>query len=139
MAGLRMGLAYASQEIIDVLNKIKYPYNVNMLTQKLVLEALDKVTEKDQWVRKLVAQRDDLTEMLAKLKLVEKVYPSDANFILVKVPDARRVYNFLVDRKIIIRDRSKVYLCEGCLRITVGAKSENLALYKALAEYECNS
>jgi len=136
MAGLRMGLAYASKEIVDVLNKIKYPYNVNMLTQKLVFEALDQVQEKDQWVKDLIAQRTGLMELLSNLKIVEKTYPSDANFILVKVPDPRKVYNFLVERKIIIRDRSKVHMCEGCLRFTIGTKSENMALYNALVEYE---
>ena len=135
LAGLRMGIAYASKEIVSILSKIKYPYNVNVMTQKLVLDALDNVKEKEKWVNEILAQRTNLTKMLAGLKLVEKIYPSDANFILVKVPDTRKIYDYLVNRKIIIRDRSKVHMCEGCLRITIGSEPENKALYEALVEY----
>jgi histidinol-phosphate aminotransferase len=135
MAGLRMGLAFASQEIVDVLNKIKYPYNVNMLTQKLVFEALDNVEQKEQWVNDLVKERKMLTDNLSTLKIVEKIFPSDANFILIKVPEPRKVYDYLVEQHIVIRDRSKVQMCEGCLRITIGTNAENKAFYKALSEY----
>jgi histidinol-phosphate aminotransferase len=136
LAGLRMGIAFASPEIISILNKIKYPYNVNFMTQKLVLEALSEVDEKDKWVKNLLAERKNLTDMLSGLKMVQHIYPSDANFILVKVPHPRDVYNYLVSKQIIIRDRSKVSMCEGCLRITVGTPDENKAMVAALKEME---
>jgi histidinol-phosphate aminotransferase len=136
LAGLRLGIAYASEEIISILNKIKYPYNVNVMTQKLALEALDEFKAKENWVNEILLQRKYLIEMFSGLKLTIKIYPSDANFILVKVPDARKIYDYLIDKKIIIRDRSKVAMCEGCLRITVGNKYENKALYDALVEFE---
>jgi histidinol-phosphate aminotransferase len=136
LAGLRMGTAYASKEIIAILNKIKYPYNVNIKTQQLVTEALDNVKEKETWVHEILIQRQYVVEMLSGFKLVQKIYPSDANFILVKVPDAKGIYDFLINKKIIVRDRSKVALCDGCLRITIGNKYENHALYEALLEYD---
>ena len=136
MAGLRMGLAFASKEIVDILNKIKYPYNVNILTQKIVCEAIDRVEEKDKWVNALVEERKYLIYNLSGIRLVEKIYPSDANFILIKVSDPRKIYNYLVEQQIVIRDRSKVHMCEGCLRITIGTSAENHAFYKALAEYK---
>lgn len=136
LAGLRLGIAYASKEIIAVLNKIKYPYNVNVMTQKLALEALDDVKVKENWVNEILLQRKYLVDMLSSLSLIQKIYPSDANFLLVKVPDARKIYDYLVEQKIIIRDRSKVSMCEGCLRITVGNSKENQALYNALKEFD---
>lgn len=136
LAGLRLGIAYASKEIIAILNKIKYPYNVNVMTQRLALEALADTKGKENWVSELLLQRKYLIEMFSGLKLTLRIYPSDANFILVKVPDARKIYDYLINRKIIIRDRSKVAMCEGCLRITVGNKYENKALYDALTEYD---
>jgi histidinol-phosphate aminotransferase len=136
MAGLRMGLAYASKEIVDILNKIKYPYNVNILTQKLVLEALDKNGDKEEWVKAIIDERKYLIENLLTIKLVEKIFPSDANFILIKVKEPKKIYDYLVERQIVIRDRSKVHMCEGCLRITIGTNAENQAFYKALSEYK---
>ena len=136
LAGLRMGIAFASEQIIAILNKIKYPYNVNSMTQKLVFEALNNVKEKEAWVAELLSERKHLVELLSSLKMVEKIFPSDANFLLIKVPNPREVYSYLIDRKIIIRDRSKVSMCEGCLRITVGSKEENKALCDALVAYE---
>ena len=136
LAGLRLGIAFASEEIIKILNKIKYPYNVNVMTQKLALEALNEAQEKENWVEEILLQRKYLVEMLSGLKITLEVYPTDANFLLVKVPDARKIYDYLINKKIIIRDRSKVAMCEGCLRITVGNKYENKALYDALVAYE---
>ena len=136
LAGLRLGIAFASEEIIKILNKIKYPYNVNVMTQKLALEALNEAKEKENWVEEILLQRKYLVEMLSGLKITLKVYPTDANFLLVKVPDARKIYDYLTNKKIIVRDRSKVAMCEGCLRITVGNKYENKALYDALVAYE---
>jgi histidinol-phosphate aminotransferase len=135
LAGLRMGIAYASEEIIAIYNKIKYPYNINALTQQLIFDALNETEEKDAWVKEILLQRKELTEMLKTFPFVEKIYPSDANFILVRVKEARKIFDYLIDRKIITRDRSKVTLCEGCIRITVGKESENKTLVEALKTY----
>lgn len=132
LAGLRMGVAYASENVISVLNKIKYPYNVNMVTQKLVLEALNNNSAKDNWVKDIIYERQILIEKLNTLSIIEIIYPTDANFILAKVNNAQKIYNYLVDNKIIVRDRSKVQLCDECLRITVGNAKENEQLIKAL-------
>ena len=132
LAALRMGIAFSSRSVITILNKVKYPYNVNMLTQNLILEALHKDYQKNDWVKQILDQRKLLIEELKKLPIVEKIYPSDANFVLVKVLNANATYNYLVENKIITRDRSKIQLCDQCLRITVGDKSENKALVDAM-------
>jgi histidinol-phosphate aminotransferase len=135
LAGLRMGIAFASKQIIDVLNKIKYPYNVNSMTQRLVLEALDDSKGTESIVNNILNQRSQLIKKLSDLSKVKKIYPSDANFILVRIDDAKKAYDFLVNKQIIVRDRSKVHLCEGCLRITVGTPGENKSLLEALEIY----
>jgi histidinol-phosphate aminotransferase len=135
MAGLRMGIAYAGEEIIKIFNKIKYPYNVNTVTQKLVFEALNETEEKDQWVKEILQQRDFLSRKLREFKFVEKIYPSDANFLLIRMKDARKIFDYLIERKIITRDRSKVSMCEGCIRITVGKEEENKELLRTLEGY----
>jgi histidinol-phosphate aminotransferase len=134
LAGLRLGMAFTSEEIINILNKIKYPYNVNIRTQELALDALENKATKDKWVEELVAERDNLSKSLKKLAMVDKVYPSDANFLLVRVKDAHQTYKSLMDMKIIVRDRSKVTLCYNCLRITVGTPQENERLLEALKQ-----
>jgi histidinol-phosphate aminotransferase len=134
LAGLRLGMAFSSNEVIAVLNKIKYPYNVNIKTQELALEALDNVYKKDIWVEEILSSRDKLTKALKSLRIVEKIFPSDANFILVKVQDAPATYQYLMEKGIIVRDRSRVTLCYNCLRITVGTPEENETLIKALKE-----
>ena len=134
LASVRCGMAFASEEIIGYFNKIKFPYNINLLTQKFVSSRLDYETQKNEWVEMLVNQRNKLSVQLAAFPWVEKVYPSDANFLLVKVPDADLLYGQLVERGIIVRNRHTVSLCLGCLRITIGAKEENAALLKALKE-----
>lgn len=136
LAGLRLGTAYASEEIIAVINKIKPPYNINQLTQELALEALSKLLKKEELVSEILFQREKLVNELSKINFIEKIYPSDANFVLMKTADGKKVYDFLVDQKIITRDRSKVSLCEGCIRITVGTKEENERLVKAIKEYK---
>jgi histidinol-phosphate aminotransferase len=136
LAGLRLGTAYASEEIIAVINKIKPPYNINQLTQELALEALGKVKKKEEMVAEILAQRDKLVEQMNEIKFITKIYPSDSNFVLIKTNDGKEVYNFLVEKKVITRDRSKVTLCEGCIRITVGTKEENDLLVKALKAYK---
>jgi histidinol-phosphate aminotransferase len=134
MAGLRVGMAFADTEIIKVLIAIKYPYNISELVQQTVLKALEYSSAKDKMVEEIIFHREELVKELKKLKCVQKIYPSDANFILVKLHDAKSYYNALIKRKIIVRDRSSLHGCDGCLRITVGTKDENKILIKALRE-----
>ncbi|WP_167608895.1 histidinol-phosphate transaminase [Maribellus sediminis] len=132
MAGIRLGMAFASVQIIGILNKIKYPYNLNILTQQKALELLDQHEQVIDWVKLLIAERDEMTTELQKLPFVVEVYPSDANFLLVRMYDARGIYEYLVEEGIIVRDRSKVHLCDDSLRITVGSKEENITLLTTL-------
>jgi len=132
LAGLRLGMCYASEEIISILNKIKYPYNVNIRTQELALDALENAYRKDIWVDEILRERTMLADALQKLSIVEKVFPSDANFLLVRVKDAQSTYQYLMDNRIIVRDRSRVNLCYNSLRITVGTPEENQRLLQAL-------
>lgn len=134
MAGIRLGMAFAHPEIIRIFNKIKYPYNINILTQEKALELLDHAEEKQEWVNTIVDERGKMVRKLFKLPFVQVVYPSDANFILVKMHDARGIYEYLTEQKIIVRDRSKIALCDDCLRITIGSPEENKKLRKALKE-----
>ncbi len=135
LAGLRLGMAFASAAIIEVLNKVKPPYNINQSTQELVLAALEEVGQVNDMIRILVDMREALAEVFRSIPTVEKVYPSDANFILVKMKDARKVYEFLLTKGIVLRDRSNVKLCEDCLRITVGTEQENTLLVDAMLEW----
>lgn len=135
MAGIRLGMAFASSEIIQVLNKIKYPYNLNILTQQKALELLENKEQVDTWVKMLIEERGKMAKYLAKLPFVTKIYPSDANFLLVSMTDARGIYNYLVDSGIIVRDRSKIHLCYNSLRITIGTMDEDNLLLQALKEY----
>jgi len=134
LAGIRLGMAFASEEIVSILSKIKYPYNINLLTQDKALEMLQHTDRKDNWVKTILSQKIILETKLAKLLNVVAIYPSDANFILVKTLSAKKIYDALVDRQIIVRDRSRVSLCGECLRITVGSENENQTLLKALEE-----
>lgn len=136
LAGLRVGMAFASQQIIDVFNKIKPPYNINVASQQIALEALDNIEQINSWIKTIVTQRGIIAKELEKLSFVKKVYPSDANFILVKVDGPNEIYNFLTEKQIIIRNRSTVALCEGCLRITIGTEEENTKLLNALKSYK---
>lgn len=134
LAGLRLGMAFASTDIVDVLNKIKYPYNVNIQTQDLALNALSFSGQKDQWVKEIIEQRKKMAGDLSGLSITRKVYRSDSNFLLVKVKEAVKTYQYLMNRGIIVRDRSNVTLCNDCLRITIGTPAENEHLVKALKE-----
>ena len=136
LAGLRLGMAFASEEIIEVFNKIKPPYNINQATQELALKALDQVEQVNDWIKETVSQREQVSELLRTFDYVLHVYPSDANFILVKTSEPREIYTHLVDASVIVRDRSKVELCEGCLRITIGTPAENERLIAALQQYK---
>lgn len=131
-AAIRCGIAYASPEIIAFFNKVKYPYNVNLLTQQQAVKVLSNPEKQRRQVEEILAQRDVLRELLSMLPCVEKIYPSDANFLLVKVADANAMYLALQQRGIIVRNRNKVQLCQGCLRITVGTPEENAALYEEM-------
>lgn len=134
LAAIRMGMAFASPEIIGLLSKVKYPYNINELAQEYALIQLDKEEEKDRWVADLLKERDVLMKLLPTLPFVEKMYPSDANYILVKVDDATTKYKKMAEMGVIVRNRSSVALCKDCLRITVGTKKENEELIAALKE-----
>lgn len=136
LAALRLGIAIADPEIIKVLNRIKPPYNINAVTQEKALEALARADEKDKLVEEILKERNYLTEELSKLETVIKVFPSEANFLLVKIKGGRKSYEHLIDKKIITRDRSKVMLCQDSIRITVGTHEENTALIDALKTYK---
>jgi histidinol-phosphate aminotransferase len=136
MANVRMGMAYAQKEIIEVLSAIKYPYNINGITQQVVLQSLQNVDKKEAMVRELLQQREIIMESLRNLKMVEHVFSSETNFILARFKNARRVYEKLVSRNIIIRDRSGLSNCDGCLRITVGKPQENEMLLALLKEMD---
>jgi len=135
-AAIRLGMGFASPEIIEILTKIKYPYNVNLLTQQKALEILDKREEQKEWVAAILKERGRIADELLQLPVVEKIYPTDANFFLVKVTDADGIYKYLVAKGIIVRNRNTVALCGNCLRITVGTPSENQILVEALKAYQ---
>lgn len=135
LAALRIGMAFASEEIIEVMNKVKPPYNINQASQELALQALENVDQVNEMIREIVRQRDELEKNLRQLPQVLHIFPSDANFLLVKVNDAKGIYNFMLEKGIVLRDRSRVELCAGCLRITVGTASENEQLVAALKSY----
>jgi histidinol-phosphate aminotransferase len=135
LAAIRLGMAFASPEIIAIYNKVKYPYNVNQLTQQQALKALKDPFETDKWVKMLLGERARLMTAFQELPICEKVYPTDANFFLAKMTDAKKIYDYLVDRGIIVRNRHRVQLCQNCLRITIGMKGENNELLAALRQY----
>lgn len=136
IAALRLGMAFASTDIIHYLNKIKPPYNVNLQTQKSGLQVLEMHEAKDQQVKELLQQREILSGKISKLSIVEQVYPSNANFLLVKVKDANKLYQYLMEHKVIVRNRSNVKLCGNCLRITIGTPAENKILLQAFHTFE---
>lgn len=135
LASLRLGMCFASEEIIKILNKIKPPYNLSGATQAILLEALDYGDAKNQVVKEILVERAHLQQELNKLPLVKHIYPSDANFLLVRFENASEVMQYLLDEKIIVRDRSKVILCDGCLRLTIGTAEENQLLLEALMAF----
>jgi len=135
LAALRLGMNFASTEIINILNKIKPPYNINQATQELALKALDHLEDVNTMIKETVKERESLVKDLVQLPSVQKVYPSDANFVLTKMMDATSIYNYLKEKGIIVRNRSNVILCEDCLRITVGTPKENEQLITALKNY----
>ena len=136
LAAVRLGMAFADKYIISVFNKIKYPYNINQLTQEYVYESLQLIEKKEKWVKQINQNRLSLMNELKALSLVKNIYPSDSNFFLIKVDEPNKVYDYLVDNKIIVRNRTNIALCEGCLRITVGTEIENKSLIESLKKYK---
>ena len=134
-ASVRLGIAYASAEIIGIFNKVKYPYNISLLTQRYAIDLLKRHSEVTAWVKQLTANRQWLIEALGSLRCVKHIYPTDANFVLVRVSDADAIYDYLRAGGIIVRNRNRVEKCLGCLRITVGTAEENEILINALKEY----
>ncbi len=134
-AAIRLGMAFAQREIIEIYNKVKYPYNVNLLTQQQALEILDNPFEVEKWVTTLLQERRRLMEAFQLLPICKKVFPTDANFFLARMTDAQAIYDYLVERGIIVRNRSRISLCENCLRVTIGTKNENNELLAALRQY----
>jgi histidinol-phosphate aminotransferase len=132
LAGLRLGMAFAPASVIEFMNKVKYPYNINTATQSLALEALDNINWVNEHIAATVVEREKLKNDLLQISCTETVFPSDANFLLVKMKNARQIYESLCEKGIIVRDRSKVILCNDCLRITVGTPGENKQLLEAL-------
>lgn len=135
-AAIRLGMAYASVEIIDLFNKVKYPYNVNLLTQEQAMKALEQRVEVHDWVRILLQERSNTMEAFRLLPICEQVYPTDANFFLARMTDAQAIYDYLVERGIIVRNRTRIHLCNNCLRVTIGSKAENTELIAALRQYK---
>jgi len=135
LANLRVGMLFASTELINVLNKIKLPYNISGLAQDYALNALSNLAEKDAMVAEIKLQRTFLLQELKTVPCVLHSYPTDANFVLVKTTDPDAIYNYLTDNKIVVRNRNRIHLCEGSLRLTIGTKEENVALLKALNEF----
>ena len=134
-AAIRLGMAFASKEIIGLFNKVKYPYNVNLLTQRAAAELLQDMDRLERWINEVKHERKHMIPCLAELSMVKLVYPSAANFLLVKVKDADAIYEYLIGRGIVVRNRNRVALCEGGLRITIGTKEENNELLAALRQY----
>ncbi len=136
LAGVRLGMAFAQEDIIALFNKVKPPYNINQLTQDAVYMALDEMEEKDEWVEQILTERERLIDALNAFKCVQHIHPSDANFLLVKVTDPQSIYEWLLGQGIVVRDRSKVLLCDDCLRFTIGDPDENKFLLEALEDYD---
>ena len=139
LAGLRLGMCFANPDIIGYMNKVKAPYNINIVTQELALQALEEVGQVNDMIKLLVDMRNALAQVIASMPHVIQVFPSDTNFILVKIPHARKLYEFLMSKGIIVRDRSALALCEDSLRITVGTEQENTLLVDAMYEWITNT
>ena len=135
-AAIRLGMAFASEEIIALFNKVKYPYNVNQLTQQQAMKMLADIQQVQYWRATLLREREHLLPAVAELPICKAVYPTDANFFLARMTDADSIYRYLIDRGIVVRNRSRVQLCGNCLRITIGTPQENNALLGALRQYK---
>ena len=134
-AAIRLGMAFAQKDIIDIFNKVKHPYNISTLTQRQAIEALKEPYEVDKWVKTILLERGRMIEAFRLLPFCERIYPTDANFFLAKMNDAQAIYDYLKSNGVIVRNRANVHLCNNCLRITIGSKSENNELLSALRQY----
>ena len=134
-AGVRLGMAFASEEIIKIFNKVKYPYNVNVLTQRYAIKLLDNFSQVEKKVKAILKNREKLEKQLAKVECIKEVYPTDANFILVKTTDSDTIYKYLIEKGIVARNRNGITLCDNCIRITVGTAEENKQVIAALKNY----
>lgn len=134
-AGVRLGMAFASEEIIKIFNKVKYPYNVNVLTQRYAIKLLDNFSQVEKKVKAILKNREKLEKQLAKVECIKEVYPTDANFILVKTTDSDAIYKYLIEKGIVARNRNGITLCDNCIRITVGTAEENKQVIAALKNY----
>ena len=134
-AGVRLGMAFASEDIIKIFNKVKYPYNVNVLTQRYAIKLLDNFSQVEKKVKAILKNREKLEKQLAKVKCIKEVYPTDANFILVKTIDSDAIYKYLIEKGIVARNRNGITLCDNCLRITVGTAEENKQVIAALKNF----
>ena len=134
-AGVRLGMAFASEEIIKIFNKVKYPYNVNVLTQRYAIKLLDNFSQVEKKVKAILKNREKLEKQLAKVECIKDVYPTDANFILVKTTDSDAIYKYLIEKGIVARNRNGITLCDNCLRITVGTAEENKQVIVALKNF----
>lgn len=135
-AAIRLGMAFAQEPIIELFNKVKYPYNVNYLTQKRAIEVLDKRDEIDTWIKILLRERGQLISAFSELPICRQVFHTDANFFLARMTDAQAIYDYLVERGIIVRNRTRIRLCKDCLRVTIGSREENRELLGALRQYK---
>ena len=135
LAGLRVGLAFANKDIIALFNKVKPPYNISEIAQEAILKALENSEKVEKTIAEIIEERGKLTGKLNELPFVKKIYPTDANFVLVKTVDANRIYKFLLDERIVVRNRNNVELCAGCLRITIGTPAENENLLGVLGKF----
>lgn len=135
-AGVRLGMAFASPEIISIFNKVKYPYNVNILTQRYAIKLLDNFASVEKKVEEILKNREKLAKALSKLSCITEIYPTDANFILVKTIDADSIYKYLIEKGIVARNRNGISLCDNCIRITVGTAVENKQVISALKSYK---
>ena len=134
-AAIRLGMAFASKDIINIYNKVKYPYNVNLLTQQQAMKAISDPYEVDKWVKLLLQERTRLMSAFEELPICEQVYPTDANFFLARMKDAQQTYDYLVEQGIIVRNRTRIQLCHNCLRVTIGTRTENNELVAALRQF----
>ncbi len=132
LAGLRVGMAFANKETIELFNRVKPPYNVSQIAQEAILRALENKSQVETTIAEIISEREKLVENLREFSFVTKIYPSDANFVLVKATDAEQIYRFLLNEKIVVRNRNNVELCAGCLRITIGTPEENMILLNSL-------
>ena len=135
LAGLRVGLAFANEEIVKLFNKVKPPYNVSQIAQEAILNAIENRKTVKKTIAEIIIEREKLIKNLHEFSFITKIYPTDANFVLVKTIDAEKIYKFLLDKKIVVRNRNSVELCKGCLRITIGTPEENEKLIEALGKF----